>query len=69
MQNSKAYLKTRQQTYRASREAMGEAQMQVWLSEMLHSKMDELVKAGQFKNRSELVSAAINRFIEEHHAS
>lgn len=54
----------RQQNYRASRAAKGEAQTQIWLAEELRKKLDDVVRSGQFKNRSELVSMAVHRFIE-----
>jgi len=57
-------LRRRQQNYRASRAAKGEAQMQVWLDEELRRKLDDAVRSGAFKNRSELIAVAVNRLIE-----
>lgn len=50
--------------YRRQKEAAGDAQMQIWVNQGLRARLDEIVRAGKFKNRSELVTAAVHRFIE-----
>lgn len=49
-------------TYRQKREAAGETQVNVWLEERLREKLDSIVKTGLFKNRSELIAAALSQF-------
>lgn len=49
-------------TYRKKREAAGETQVTVWLDRELQDKLDTLLSAGGFKNRSELVAAAVAKF-------
>jgi predicted phage-related endonuclease len=56
--------KRRAEKFRKSRQAKGETQMQIWLDESLKAKLDEFVKSGRFRNRSELVAVAVNNWIE-----
>ncbi|MGV1754800.1 ribbon-helix-helix domain-containing protein [Agrobacterium sp. CG674] len=52
-------------TYRKKRIAAGESQVTVWLNADLQDKLDSLVSAGKFKNRSDLIAHAVAQF-EEH---
>lgn len=49
-------------TYRKKREAAGEKQVTVWLDRELEAKLDAIINAGAFKNRSDLIAAAVASF-------
>lgn len=51
--------------YRKKREAAGEKQVAVWLDREIQTKLDAIVSAGIFKNRSELIAAAVAKFEPE----
>ncbi|AGC36084.1 hypothetical protein B7L88_gp040 [Rhizobium phage RHEph10] len=48
--------------YRERREAAGESQITVWLDQELQTKLGDMMSAGQFKNRSDLIARAIKEF-------
>jgi hypothetical protein len=48
--------------YREKREAAGERQVTVWLAPCAQLKVDEMMSAGGFKNRSDLIARAIQEF-------
>lgn len=50
--------------YRLNREAKGDQQMLVWVQRELREKLDEAVREGGYKNRSEIVSQAVSEFLE-----
>lgn len=49
-------------TYRKKREAAGQSQVTVWLDRELQNKLDALVSAGKYKNRSDLIAHAVKVF-------
>lgn len=51
--------------YRVKREARGEKQVLLWMANQMTARLDELVKTGEYRNRSEAVAAAVNKLIEE----
>lgn len=48
--------------YRQKREAAGELQVSVWLDQSLRDKLDDLMKSGLFKNKSDLIALALREF-------
>jgi hypothetical protein len=56
---------TASERYRVKREARGEKQVLLWIENRLTTRLDELVKSGEFRNRSEAVAAALNKLIQE----
>lgn len=50
--------------YRLNREAKGDQQVLVWVQRELREKLDEAVREGGYKNRSEVVSQAVSKFLE-----
>ena len=63
-ENEKARRVRASLNYRKKRGGNGEAQVAVWLPEDLRVKLDAVVKAGQFKNRSEAAKAAFSQLLE-----
>jgi hypothetical protein len=55
---------TKYERYRRNREAQGETQVQIWLRHDLREKVDALVRAGNYKNRSELFAKVMAEFVE-----
>lgn len=51
--------------YRVKREMTGEKQINVWVEGSLTERLDSLIKTGKFRNRSEAVTAALSKLIEE----
>lgn len=51
-------------TFRNKRASLGEAQVAVWLPEEIKDKLDEVIRNGRFKNRSEATAAALSRLLE-----
>ncbi|MGR4847211.1 CopG family transcriptional regulator [Rhizobium laguerreae] len=56
---------TPSERYRFKREAQGEKQVLLWIEAGLTTLLDELVKSGDFRNRSEAVAAALKKLIQE----
>lgn len=56
---------TPSERYRVKREAQGEKQVLLWIENRLTARLDEMVKSGAFRNRSEAVAVALNKLIEE----
>jgi hypothetical protein len=56
---------TPSERYRVKREAQGEKQVLLWIENRLTARLDEMIKSGEFRNRSEAVAAALNKLIEE----
>jgi hypothetical protein len=56
---------TPSERYRVKREAQGEKQVLLWMENQLTARLDQMVKSGEFRNRSEAVAAALNKLIEE----
>ncbi|SOC90124.1 hypothetical protein SAMN05216358_0148 [Rhizobium sp. AN5] len=56
---------TPSERYRVKREARGEKQVLLWIENRLTAQLDDLVKTGEFRNRSEAVAVALNKLIEE----
>ncbi|PZR92074.1 MAG: hypothetical protein DI537_14710 [Stutzerimonas stutzeri] len=57
--------RSHQEDYRERRARRGETQVQLWLEMGLREKMDELVRKGGFKNRSDVVSFAVGRLVDK----
>lgn len=55
----------RAEKYRRSIEAKGQAQMNVWIDQELKLRLDDFVKAGGLRNRSEAVAIAVSKLIQE----
>lgn len=53
------------ENFRLNRAQQGQAQVNIWLDQALREQVDQIIKAGQFKNRSELVAAALNNMLEQ----
>lgn len=55
----------RAERFRRSREADGLAQINIWVDQELKAKLDEFVKAGGLRNRSEAVAMAVSKLVGE----
>ena len=51
--------------YRLKKEAQGDQQVLIWVQRDLRERLDEAVRAGGYKNRSEIVAQAVSKFLEE----
>lgn len=54
-----------QEEYRSRRAQAGETQVQLWMPAELRQKLDELVRKGGFKNRSDVVSFAVGQLVDK----
>lgn len=55
----------RAEKWRQSKEADGLAQINAWIDSDLKEKLDQFVKTGGLRNRSEAVAIALNKLMEE----
>ena len=51
--------------YRVKKESQGEKQVLLWMEGRLTEQLDQLIKSGAYRNRSEAVADAVNRLIGE----
>lgn len=65
MSDTKARHAEQMRRHRANREAAGESQVVVWLPADVRSRLDEVVRSGVYKNRSEAFSAAFRQLLDE----
>jgi metal-responsive CopG/Arc/MetJ family transcriptional regulator len=61
--DARAEHRIRMAHHRQQRRQEGLRETVVWLHEDVQRQIDELVEAGQFKNRSEVMSAALREFV------
>jgi len=50
--------------FRSRKADQGETQVQLWIPEELKEKLDQVIEAGRFKNRSEATAAALERLLD-----
>lgn len=55
----------RVRAYRNKLASAGQRQVQIWLNDDLRRRVDHLIEAGTYKNRSETVSAALMKLLSE----
>lgn len=55
----------RAEKYRRAIEARGQSQINVWLDQSLKNRLDEFVRAGNLRNRSEAIAMAVSKLVEE----
>jgi metal-responsive CopG/Arc/MetJ family transcriptional regulator len=51
--------------YRQAKAAEGRSQVNIWVEADLKQQLDTVVKTGIYRNRSEVIAAAVQRFLEE----
>ncbi|MBY3231906.1 MULTISPECIES: ribbon-helix-helix domain-containing protein [Rhizobium] len=51
--------------YRVKKESNGEKQVLLWMEGRLTEQLDRLIKSGAYRNRSEAVTDAVHRLIED----